>query len=245
MWDWTSHRANMDLSCGASARIWRLLAAPPPPAGPGAGDSRAAEEEPIPQDPGLAARDMADLLDPQLLPPPLALVHQGGLPACGFMYARGAFRLWANGECAKRLFSTEEANARYGQMCTLPCYLFSRCVTRPSYLRRFVCVDLPVLFCVHIYILAPFAPRPRSPNPHPRARHHHRNSVVIPSQREEFLAKLFDYMLSAPLGGGGEEEDDATGGGLEHFCTVRFVLRPLFLLACCMIVVLLVSLYSS
>lgn len=121
MWDYCSHRAKIDLSCGAANRLWRLLAAPTP-----YGVSPCADE-PMPQEPQRLGWEMQDLLDPDLIPKPLLSMYADTeTAACGFVYARGAMRLWANDPCAARLFSSSEVNKRFDQAGVLPSFLFGK-----------------------------------------------------------------------------------------------------------------------
>lgn len=125
MWDYCSHRAHIDLSCGAANRIWRVLALPSP------ANVAPCAEEPIPQEPQRLEWEMHELLDPDFIPKPLLSMYADTeTAACGFVYARGAMRLWANDACAERLFSSYEANQRLDKAGVLPSFIFGKCVLR-------------------------------------------------------------------------------------------------------------------
>lgn len=116
------YKHSVDITCGASNAMNRILARPLPPG------VQPRPEEPMQEDTTLKDRDLVDLLDPELMPQRVISLGQEGAATCGFVYARGHIRLWANDKCAADYFSTEEANARFAQMGVLPCFLFGWCV---------------------------------------------------------------------------------------------------------------------
>lgn len=121
------YRHKVDITCGATSSLLRVLAFPGPEG------VVLAPQVKVQEDPSLACRPMDELLDPAFMPAYVAGLQEGGIAAvCGFVYANGVFRLWADDNFASDYFDTEEANARFAATAILPSYLFGLIVAPAS-----------------------------------------------------------------------------------------------------------------
>lgn len=120
-WDLYSYRHRVDISCGASDAILRVLAVIGAP-----GHSATimlGPQQSVAKDVTFLSRPREEVLDPACMPHYVGRLRDVG-DVAGFVYASGEYRLWTGESFADRFFDAEWANQRFKQMKILPCFLF-------------------------------------------------------------------------------------------------------------------------
>lgn len=146
-WDFYNHKHGIDISCGASAAIVRVLALRKSAAyTSGSGESSESvgtnAEQPVEWNDDLLAMDRQDALDQAHMPSYVSSLQDGGDSAVGgYVYCSGQYRLWTGKRFADRFMTASTVNSLFDQKKILPCFLFGSFLApndRPNFYRSLI-----------------------------------------------------------------------------------------------------------